>query len=185
MAGLATLAVAAGAFVATAPAASAAPADDWLAQINQVRSSRGVAPLTIDPQASQVAEAWTDRMAGSGTLAHNPSYASQITTQWRSVGENVGYGGSITTVMNAFVGSSGHLANLVNPAYNRVGVGQTVVNGRMWTTHDFVNAVAGPYVTPTTTAPKKATRTKRTMCNRLRPSCVRSTVTVGTQRFVR
>jgi uncharacterized protein YkwD len=77
-------------------------------------------------------------MAAANRLSHNPNYSTQVTTSWYRIGENVGYGGSESTVFQAFVNSAGHRANLLRPEYNRVGIGQVVVNGRLWTTHVFL-----------------------------------------------
>ena len=42
------------------------------------------------------------------------------------------------TLFQTFTSSPAHRANLLRPELNRVGIGQTVVNGRLWTTHIFV-----------------------------------------------
>jgi uncharacterized protein YkwD len=110
----------------------------WLSRINSYRAANGRVRLAEDYQASQVAQRWTKQMAASNTLGHNPSYKTQVTTPWYFIGENVGYGGSEATVFQAFVNSPGHQANLLRAEYNRVGIGQAYVNGRMWTTHVFI-----------------------------------------------
>ena len=120
-----------------AGSASAAPRS-WLNRINGYRAANGRIRLAEDYQASQVAQRWTQQMASTNRLAHNPSYSSQVTTSWYRIGENVGYGGSEATVFQAFVNSTGHRANLLRPEYNRVGIGQVIVNGRLWTTHIFI-----------------------------------------------
>jgi len=117
--------------------AEAAPGT-WLSRINQFRAANGVIRLAEDVQASQVAQAWTQRMAAANTLSHNPNYSTQVTTPWYRIGENVGYGGSEAALFQAFQGSPGHRANLLRPEYNRVGIGQVVVNGTVWTTHVFI-----------------------------------------------
>ena len=117
--------------------AHAAPGT-WLSRINSYRAANGQIRLAEDYQASQVAQRWTQQMAASNTLAHNPNYKTQVTTSWYRIGENVGYGGSEATLFQAFVSSPGHRANLLRPEYNRVGIGQVIVNGRLWTTHVFI-----------------------------------------------
>ena len=57
---------------------------------------------------------------------------------WSTAGENVGYGGSSGAIMNAFAGSPGHYANIVNGNFTHIGVGTYVdANGTLWTTHLF------------------------------------------------
>ncbi len=135
--------LAAAAFVATlitalnVGSASAAPGT-WLTRINNYRAANGRIRLAEDYQASQVAQKWTQQMAATNRLAHNPNYTTQVTTSWYRIGENVGYGGSEATVFQAFLNSTGHRANILRPEYNRVGIGQVVVNGRVWTTHVFI-----------------------------------------------
>lgn len=126
--------------------ASAAPGT-WLTRINNFRASNGVVRLAEDLQASQVAQQWTQKMASSNTLAHNPNYKTQVTTSWFRIGENVGYGSSEATLFQAFLNSPGHRANLLRPEYNRVGIGQVILNGRTWTTHIFI-ATTTPTVAP-------------------------------------
>jgi len=120
-----------------AGSASAAPGT-WLSRINSYRAANGQVRLAEDAQASQVAQQWTQQMAARNSLSHNPSYSTQVTTSWYRIGENVGYGGTEATLFQAFVNSPGHRANLLRPEYNRVGIGQVVANGRVWTTHIFI-----------------------------------------------
>ena len=110
----------------------------WRYRINAYRASYGVAPLREDLQASQVAQRWTQQMALTGRLAHNPYYKVQVTTPWYRIGENIGAGGSEATLFAAMVASPGHSANMRRPEFNRVGIGQVVHNGRLWTTHIFL-----------------------------------------------
>ena len=117
--------------------ASAAPGT-WLSRINNYRAANGRIRLAEDYQASQVAQRWTQQMAAANRLSHNPNYTTQVTTPWYRIGENVGYGGNEATLFQAFVNSTGHRTNLLRPEFNRVGIGQVVVNGRVWTTHIFL-----------------------------------------------
>ncbi len=121
----------------SAGSALAAPGT-WLTRINNYRAANGRVRLAEDLQASQVAQQWTKQMAANNKLAHNPYYSSQVTTSWYRIGENVGYGGGEATLFQAFVNSAGHRANLLLPEHNRVGIGQVIVNGRLWTTHIFI-----------------------------------------------
>lgn len=157
---------AAGAFVGIgATPAGAATIDDeaeLYTLTNQARSSRGLAPLAYDAAASNVARAWAQELARSGSLRHNPNLVanvdSQVTTAWTRLGENVGYSQSIAAVQNLYLASPAHAANIFGQ-YNRVGVGTARDGaGRVWTTVVFI---LGPPLTtvnpaafrPFTTAP--------------------------------
>jgi hypothetical protein len=56
------------------------------------------------------------------------------------VGENVGTGPEVGAIMNAFVGSPSHYANIVDARYDYIGVGVTWgSDGRMYTAHVFMD----------------------------------------------
>jgi hypothetical protein len=119
------------------PAHADATADQFLAKINDLRTSKGLRPLALDASISAFAQSWTNQMAESNHLSHNPNLAS-IPGNWTKAGENVGVGGDVDTLFQAFVNSPHHYANLVDPAYNLVGIGVAVAsNGTLWTTHNF------------------------------------------------
>ena len=77
--------------VVGAGSATAAPGT-WLSRINSYRADYGRARLVEDYQASRVAQRWTQHMAATGVLAHNPLSRTQVTASWYRIAENVGYG---------------------------------------------------------------------------------------------
>jgi uncharacterized protein YkwD len=109
---------------------------------NDERSRHGVRQLVVDDKASDLARSWSATMARENRLRHNPDLARQITrqvtTNWRTYGENVGYAGSPQEVHRRFMQSSGHRANILNGAYKRVGVGVVAKDGRLWVTMIFI-----------------------------------------------
>jgi uncharacterized protein YkwD len=126
-----------------APAAHADTSDEWsFAQlINQARASAGLPPLTVSVAVTSAARSWSAQMASSNTLSHNPNLQSQlgaIAPNWRSIGENVGYGPSVSAINTAFMNSAPHRANILDASYNYVGVGVVIANGVYWVTEDFV-----------------------------------------------
>jgi len=136
------------------PNVGAAPAGagpgTWLSRINGFRADNGLGPLTEDASTSRVAQTWTQAMATSGTLSHNPLLAQQLTVPWTQDGENVGVEVDEATLFQSFVASAPHRANLLG-AYNTVGIGQAESGGRMWTTQVFLQTSA-PVQPPTTSA---------------------------------
>jgi hypothetical protein len=125
--------------LATVPArAAGGTAEAFLGKINSLRASVGAAPLSEDAALDSVAQRWADHMASTTTLAHNPSLSQQVSGNWTLLGENVGYGPTVDAIFNAFVASPHHYENLVDKAYNRVGIGVAVgSDGLIYTTHDF------------------------------------------------
>jgi hypothetical protein len=131
----------------------------FLALTNQVRADHGIAGLSIDSQLTGIARRWSANMAAAGTISHNPNLASQVTEYWIKLGENVGMGGSVDAIQQAFVNSPHHYENIVDPAFHHVGIGVVYgSNGTIFVTLDFMelasdNAAPAP---PPTAAPQPA-----------------------------
>ena len=131
----------------SARAADPSAESQFVARINSLRESKGLAPLQVDSELVGVARGWTDQMVADGYISHNPNLASDVHQYWLKLGENVGVGANVDQLMNAFIASPEHYRNLVNPDYNYVGVGVSYDDrGRMYTTHDFMQLEDG-YVT--------------------------------------
>ena len=124
---------------APAGAADSGAEAQFVSKINGLRESLGLAPLAVYGGLRSVARNWTDEMVANGGISHNPSLAGQVSGNWTKLGENVGVGGDVNSLMNAFVNSPAHYKNIVDPAYNYIGVGVSYGDdGRMFTTHDFM-----------------------------------------------
>src|SRR4051794_32518464 len=100
--------------VASASAAPAAtvPSSDssaYFVLLNAERSAHGLAPLRMSADLVAVAQGWASHMANAGQLAHNPQLTTAV-TGWRSVGENVGEGPTISDLDHAFLASPEHRA---------------------------------------------------------------------------
>lgn len=98
---------------------------------NVARAHAGVRKLSLDPQLSRVAKRQARAMARRRALYHSPSLGSLV-TNWRSLGENVGYAGSVKSVHRAFMHSSLHKSNILKSSYRHVGVGTTKKGGYVW-----------------------------------------------------
>ena len=134
----------------------------FVSRINGIRAQHGLAPLAVYGELQSVARDWTDQMVANGGISHNPNLANEVSANWTKLGENVGVGSSVDSLMNAFVNSPAHYKNIVDPAYNYIGVGVSYgADGRMYTTHDFMSlddgssAPADPAPAPAP-APRKA-----------------------------
>lgn len=144
-----------------AQAASPLPSADtgFLSLINNLRSTLGLTPFTPDPELAAIARAWSAHMADTDTLAHNGALTSQVTQGWAKLGENVGVGGATAQIFNALVASPGHLRNMSEPAFSRIGVGSVSDGvGRIWTTHVFLQP-RPPRAAPAPAAPAPAKTT--------------------------
>jgi putative cell wall-binding protein len=118
---------------------------DFLNLINRERYERGMPALAMAPPARDVARAWSGVMASEGRLFHNPDFSSQLgarITNWRRAGENVGVGGSVTQLHQAFMNSPGHRDNILG-SFQWAGVGVRWSDGRLWVTVNFVATSGG------------------------------------------
>jgi uncharacterized protein YkwD len=94
-----------------------------LQQTNQLRAAEGKAPLTRNPAMDAVAAGWATHMATTGDFRHNPDYSRQIPAGWRTAGENIAMNSWDPVYLGTqWQNSPGHRANMVNPAFNRIGI---------------------------------------------------------------
>jgi hypothetical protein len=124
----------------------------FLTLLNQERANNNLAPLVRDPGLDQVARSWSTQMDHDNRLYHRTDLAAQIAAvepKWQRGGENVGTGGDIQQLHDAFVASPGHFANIIGD-WNRVGVGVVIDGNRIWVTFNFLQ---GP---PLSQAPVEA-----------------------------
>jgi len=123
---------------AKAEAAVGSAEKKMVRMINSARVAAGRAPLKLSGVLSRYAEKHSATMASKDRLYHNRRLAKWLSRyDWNILGENVGYGGSLTSLHEAFMASPGHRANNLSKAYKRVGVGVVVKNGRIWITVIF------------------------------------------------
>jgi len=145
---LALLAIGAMGCVPPRPGAIAGPTEQsLLAQVNAQRAANGVGPLAWCPTLGHAAVLHSADQAAHNAMSHAGSDGSDTATRveragyrnWTAVGENVaaGYPGE-TAVLNAWMNSPGHRANILNPAYTHVGTGFGAgAGGTLYWTQDF------------------------------------------------
>ena len=118
-------------------------AEGVLAIVNAQRAKVGATPLTFDACAQAAALTWSQHMASTGSLVHN-----SLTPLFRCPGpavtraaENIAYGGQTpSALMSMWMNSSGHRANILDPALHRIGIGiATDSHGTIWATQDFLS----------------------------------------------
>lgn len=97
--------------------------------VNAERAKEGLSPLTIDTkvQAAAQVRARECEKSFSHTRPNGSSFATALKEQnvsYRSAGENIAWGQrSPEAVMKAWMNSSGHRANIMNPNFTTIGVG--------------------------------------------------------------
>lgn len=108
--------------------------------VNVERAKAGLAPLTLNWELSRVARYKSQDMKDNRYFAHNsPTYGTPFQMirsfglSYRTAGENIAMGyATPAAVMNGWMNSSGHRANILNASYTQIGVGY-VAEGNYWT----------------------------------------------------
>ncbi|MGM1018810.1 MAG: CAP domain-containing protein [Actinomycetota bacterium] len=95
-----------------------------LQRVNQARLNACLPVVRRNSAMDTVARNWSKSMSTSGNFRHNPNFSSQIPRGWSWAAENIAAGQSNgSTMMTAWMKSSGHKANILNPRATDVGIG--------------------------------------------------------------
>ncbi|MEW1956521.1 CAP domain-containing protein [Kineococcus sp. NPDC059986] len=148
VAALSAVALAGPAAADTPPAVDPA-AVHVLDRTNAARAAVGCGPLVLDPALDLAAQRHTDEMAATGSMSHVGADGSSPRTRLAAVGafptrtaENVAYGYDADGVVDAWLASPGHRANLLDCRLASVGIAEapgaagsygTGASGTYWT----------------------------------------------------
>jgi len=115
--------------------------------INGERSAAGLRPLAADPELTQVAEVHSTDMFARGYFAHvtpeglDPfERMREAHVSFQAAGENLALAPTLQIAHTGLMNSPGHRANILQPAFGRVGIG--VMDGGfhgLMVTQDFRN----------------------------------------------
>ena len=128
--------------VATPPTVASAVID----LTNQARAAAGLAPVSEDARLDAAAVAQSVDQAAARVMSHDGTNGSTPGTRitaagyrWRTWGENVAAGQQTAAlVVDAWMNSPGHRANILNPAFTSIGVGSVAsVDGILFWTMDL------------------------------------------------
>lgn len=108
--------------------------------VNAARRENGLSALTHNWELSRVARYKSQDMADNRYFSHtSPTYGSPFQMiknfgiSYRTAGENIAAGQRTPkAVVDAWMNSSGHRANILNASYTQIGVGY-VTDGNYWT----------------------------------------------------
>ena len=154
VAGATSIAAAGMALQGVATAATSADESCFIAAINAARASGGRPGLVATQDLTAIARAHAQAMAAAGRLFHNTELASQAPPSWRLLGENIGYGPSCEAINANLVADPAHMANILEPRFNELGVGVAAAgDGQLYVTEDFMLDAAGPSALPATPSP--------------------------------
>ena len=132
---------------AAAPPESPAWASEMLARVNAERAKVGRAPLVLCATLTVASQRHSDDQAAHSTMSHRGSNGSSFVdrvqaagyTGWSSLAENVAAGyRDVDSVMDGWMGSDGHRANLLASSTRHVGVGRAAAaSGTLYWTQNF------------------------------------------------
>ncbi|MET8010117.1 CAP domain-containing protein [Streptomyces sp. NPDC005271] len=125
-----------------APTASSAQ-DQVVDLVNSERGKAGCEPVKVNDQLTKAAQDHSEDMASHSNMSHTGSDGSspgdrieRAGYSWSTYGENVAQGYSTPkSVMDGWMSSSGHKANILNCHFKEIGVGLSK-SGNYWT-QDF------------------------------------------------
>ena len=115
--------------------------------VNKERKANGLKTLTLNKELSNVANIKSRDMIEKGYFDHtSPTYGSpfdmmkKFNISYNTAGENIAMGQKTPSeVMNSWMNSSGHRANILNSTYTELGVGiQKDSNGTIYWTQMFI-----------------------------------------------
>lgn len=123
--------------------------DSYISQVldlvNKERKANGLSPVTATNNSLNSAaqkRASEQSVSFSHTRPDGRSWSSVLSdfnVSYRTAGENVAYGQSTPAeVMNAWMNSSGHRANILNSAYSEIGIGVYKKNGTYYWSQLFI-----------------------------------------------
>ena len=111
--------------------------EEVVSLVNQERARYGLAPLTIHRELCEGARMKSRDMQQNGYFSHtSPTYGTpfqmmkKLGISYRTAGENIAKGfSSPQAVVNAWMNSEGHRANILNGSYTEIGVGYVADGG--------------------------------------------------------
>lgn len=125
---------------------ASAPQQEMLGYINTARAQANLSPLTLDSRLCNGAYLKSQDMAVNGYFSHiSPTYGSpfdmmkNLGITYRTAAENIARNSSVLAAHNAFMNSSGHRANILNPAFTKIGLGFYQNGSDLFVTQWFTN----------------------------------------------
>lgn len=114
---------------------------------NRARAAALVAPVERLDRLDRIAQDWTPTMAADDKMRHNPDIRADVTQtfpgEWRGFSENVlqnWCGATGEALVQQWMSSPTHRANLLDPEFTHMGVGAEVAaSKKLYSTQDFVS----------------------------------------------
>ena len=147
-------------------------ADTVLNKVNELRSSKGLQPVTRYQELDAVAQDWSEQQAAANNMSHRPDFTSAYPQGWTTGSENVAWrtagGDTGAQIFEQWRTSPGHYKNMTDPDVNSIGIGfAQTSDGKWYATQNFAaynvsNSTLTPTTTTTTNTPPSTTNTPPT-----------------------
>jgi hypothetical protein len=138
-------------------------ASQFVAHINEERTSRGLAPLAVAGDMVAIAGQHSADMAAAGRIYHDPDIRSKV-QNWQELGDNVGSGASVDNIHTGFMNSQIHRDEILGPDYTQVGVGCYWAGDVLYVTEIF--RLPMTHAAPALAAPAGATQVQARVTRR-------------------
>ncbi|MDQ1585952.1 MAG: hypothetical protein QOJ90_129 [Actinomycetota bacterium] len=118
------------------PASAATSSLEWamLSKVNATRTAYGLRALPMRADLNYFARKQSLAMATRHALFHSNL---SVICCYTLIGENVGYGPTLTRVHLAFLASPSHRANILDRRWGGAGIGVASSGGYLWVTEIF------------------------------------------------
>ena len=140
-------------------------ADTVLNKVNELRSSKGLQPVTRYQELDAVAQDWSEQQAAANNMSHRPDFTSAYPSGWTTGSENVAWrtagGDTGALIFDQWLNSPGHYKNMTDPNVNSIGIGFAQnSDGKWYATQNFAAYnVSNSTLTPSTTTTTNTTNT--------------------------
>lgn len=131
--------------------------DQDVSLVNAERIQRGISPLTRSSDLSSIAQRHSDEMAAKGSIWH-ATWTQDAAEPWTGYGENVGAGPDLQSVHDAFMNSSEHRVNILEPYFKLIGTGTAWKDGIVYVTEIYVTR---PHRRPFKVSPRRLAAPQR------------------------
>lgn len=129
------------------PGGATAAEQQALALLNADRAANGLAPLRANAKLTSLAQYYAQDMINRNFFAHNNPEGQTPFDRMKAWGIRFGYAGenlainsSVAAAERAFMNSSGHRANILNPKYTQVGIGvRQNQKGQVYVVQEFTD----------------------------------------------
>lgn len=113
--------------------------EDAYLLLTETRNATEAPPVWPHPDLFAEAQRRAQRLADTQVWAHTVDLTQGIPPGWSLTGENIGRGGDIEAIHQAFIESPDHYANMVNPRWDFAGVGVVYQDGTYYVVHVFAD----------------------------------------------